>query len=120
MPLVLRGKTVCSFCGLVLASDQDLVGLPPVLPPDHPLWRFSDSAMHESCYEQGQHREYFETVLRKRNELWDSRPAHLKLKADEISALSKEARDRFWAEVDAWSAKTVEGVREFLRSPGQP
>lgn len=72
MPLVLRGKSTCSLCGLVLESDQ-IVGLPPVLPPDHPLWRFSDSAMHESCYENWRHRDYFKSVLRKRGELWYDR-----------------------------------------------
>jgi hypothetical protein len=91
-----------------------------VLPPDHPLWKFSDSAMHELCYEHWQHRDYFESVLRKRSELWDSRPTHLKLKADEINALSKEARAQFWTEVDAWSAKTFEGVKEFLKTLGPP
>jgi hypothetical protein len=108
------------LCGLVLEPDQDIVGLAPVLPPDHPLWKFSDSAMHELCYEHWQHRDYFESVLRKRSELWDSRPTHLKLKADEINALSKEARAQFWTEVDAWSAKTFEGVKEFLKTLGPP
>jgi hypothetical protein len=104
----------------VLESGQNIAGLPPVLPPGHPLWRFSDSAMHEACYEHWQHRDHFESVLRKRNELWESRPAHLKLTADEISALSKNDRERFWTEVDAWSAKTLEGVKDFLKSLGPP
>jgi hypothetical protein len=101
-----------------LESDQDVVGLRHVLPPAHPLWRFSDSAMHELCYEQWEHHDYFESVLRKHSELWDSRPARLKLKANEIAALSKENRARFWTEVDVWSAKTIEGLNEFLRSLG--
>jgi hypothetical protein len=120
MALVIRGKTTCSVCGLVLKSSHDVVGFPPVLPPDHLLWRFSDSAMHRSCYEQWEHHDYFEAVVRKRSQLWDDRPANLKLTADEINALEPEKRVQFWGAVDAWSAKAVEDMRDFLSSLGLP
>jgi hypothetical protein len=118
MALIFRGKSTCSLCGLVLETDQDIVGLAHVLTPDHPLWRFSDSAVHESCYQHWQHREYFESVVRKNREIWNSRPARLQLKANEIETLSKEEQTRFWAEVDGWGKKTAEGTKEFIESLG--
>jgi hypothetical protein len=120
MALVIRGKTKCSVCGLLLETDQDIVCFPHFLQPDHPLWRFSDSAMHNRCYERWGHHDFFETVLRKRSQIWDDRPKHLKLTADEIDALSAEDRAQFWGAVDAWSAKAAEEIRDFLGSLGRP
>jgi hypothetical protein len=120
MALVIRGKTTCSVCGLILEPNQDVVGFPHFLPPDHRLWRFSDSAMHNSCYEQWEHHDYFGTVLRKRTKLWDDRPAHLKLTAEEIEALSAEKRVQFWSAVDAWSAKALEDIGAVLGSFSRP
>ena len=94
-----------------MESSQDILAVPPVLPPDHPLWRFSDSAMHSGCYEQWEHHDYFEAVLRKHSQLWDDRPANLKLTAEEINALSPESRAR--------SARAVEGMRDFISSLGR-
>jgi hypothetical protein len=76
--------------------------------------------MHSACYEHWEHRRYFESVVRKRNELWDGRPCHLKLTADEIKSLSKEDRARFWNEVDAWSRTMLEDLTQFLALIGPP
>jgi hypothetical protein len=62
--------------------------------------------MHNSCYEQWECPDYFEAALRKRSQLWDERPAHLKLTADEINALSPDKRAQFWSAVNGWFAKT--------------
>ena len=57
MALIFLGKSTCSICGAVLASGQAIIGCPHVVPIGDPLRRFSDSGMHESCFEQWEHRE---------------------------------------------------------------
>ena len=120
MALVFLGKSKCSICGLVLESNQDVTGLPHLLPPDDPLWKFSDSAMHCACYEHWEHRIDFESIVHKHRELLEQRPAHLNLSVEEIKALSTEDRARFWREVNAWSAKVFEELKELLRTLGPP
>ncbi len=63
MALVMRGKSRCSLCGRVIQHDDALVGFPHFLAPDHRLGRFSDSAMHEECYETWPHRAEFSELL---------------------------------------------------------
>ena len=51
MALILRGKTKCSICDTVLADDDDIIGTPHfIVDPDDPLWGFSDSGMHRTCF----------------------------------------------------------------------
>jgi len=49
--IIIRGKTSCSLCSRVLAAGEDIVGFSAFLEREHPLWQYSDSAMHRSCYE---------------------------------------------------------------------
>ncbi len=51
MAIIIRGKTRCSLCSRVLAAGEEIVGFSACLEPGHPLWQYSDSAMHRSCYE---------------------------------------------------------------------
>jgi hypothetical protein len=69
------GKSAYSVCGGVLGEGDDVVLHPHLLPAGHPLWRFSDSAMHRGCYEGWEHHRYFETVIRKHRDLLRARPA---------------------------------------------
>jgi hypothetical protein len=49
--IIIRGKTTCSICRAVLANDDDIVATPHFIHDEsHKLWRFSDSAMHRSCF----------------------------------------------------------------------
>ena len=51
MALVIRGKTTCSICGQVQRDGADLVATTHFIRDDaHPLWRYSDSAMHRACF----------------------------------------------------------------------
>jgi len=60
MAMVLLGKTQCSICGAVVLSGQDLVCSEHfIASQSHPLWRYSDSAMHFSCFQEWAHREAF-------------------------------------------------------------
>jgi hypothetical protein len=55
--LILLGKTECSICGVVLNEDDDLVATTHFIADQNdPLWRFSDSAMHRSCFLEWEHR----------------------------------------------------------------
>ena len=60
MALILLGKTECSICGVVLYEGDALVATTHFI-ADHndPLWRFSDSAMHKSCFLEWEHRRSF-------------------------------------------------------------
>jgi hypothetical protein len=120
MAIWFSGKSECSICGAVLEAKQDVIGHPAILFPDHPLWRFSDSAMHRACYEQWEHHEYFESILRKYKQLWESRPTYLRHLPDEFRTLPKEDRERISREIDQWSAQTGRKMREFLQSIGPP
>jgi len=52
LAIVIRGKTACSICGRTLLDGDDVVLFPHFIPDDaHPLWRFSDSAMHRVCFQ---------------------------------------------------------------------
>lgn len=60
MAIVILGNTGCSLCGEVLVAGQRIVASPHFIQnQSHPLWRYSDSAMHEDCFRQWPHREEF-------------------------------------------------------------
>ena len=51
MAIVLRGKTECSVCGLVIMDGDEIVATSHFIADSNdPLWRFSDSAMHRPCF----------------------------------------------------------------------
>ena len=51
MALILRGLTECSLCGVVIKDDEDIVATTHFISDQNdPLWQFSDSAMHKSCF----------------------------------------------------------------------
>jgi hypothetical protein len=66
--LIFPGKTECSICGVVLNEGDDMVATTHFIADQNdPLWRFSDSAMHRSCFlgwvqRQAFVRKYNETI----------------------------------------------------------
>jgi hypothetical protein len=49
--IILRGKTQCSICGIVIQEQEPIVSTSHFIGEQgDPLWRFSDSAMHKSCF----------------------------------------------------------------------
>lgn len=51
MAVVVRGKTECALCAEVIATGDDIFSTSAfVEDPGHELWRFSDAAMHQSCF----------------------------------------------------------------------
>jgi hypothetical protein len=60
MAIVLRGKTECSVCGNVIMNGDDIVATSHfIADKNDPSWRFSDSAMHHSCFNEWDHRAEF-------------------------------------------------------------
>lgn len=57
MAIIIRGVSRCPICGEVLEEGQPLVAFPAFLSPGDDLWRYSDSAMHEHCFEAWEHRD---------------------------------------------------------------
>jgi hypothetical protein len=51
MALVLRGKSKCSLCDQIIEKDDPIVMTSHfVTDAQDPLWRFSDSTMHQKCF----------------------------------------------------------------------
>jgi hypothetical protein len=61
MALIFRGKSACSICGRILMDGDEIRGFPAFIADrSDPLWKYSDSAVHASCYEKWEHRTEFE------------------------------------------------------------
>ena len=70
MVWIVGGHVDCSICGKDIATDSDSYVTAPHFIGDHnhPLHRFSDSAMHRSCFVAWEHRPAFqETFNAKQN-----------------------------------------------------
>ena len=51
MAIILRGKTICSLCGKVIQQGDHVTASTHFISDQaHPLWKFSDSAMHRECF----------------------------------------------------------------------
>jgi hypothetical protein len=60
MALILRGKTECRLCASVLEADVAIVATSHfIVDSQHPLWRFSDAAMHKTCFLNWDQRQSF-------------------------------------------------------------
>ena len=60
MAIVLRGKTECSVCSRVIHHEDEIVSTPHFISDEQDaLWRFSDSAIHRSCFLEWDHRAEF-------------------------------------------------------------
>jgi hypothetical protein len=47
MAIIVQGLTKCPLCAEVIAAGQSIVSTSHFIEsPEHPLWRFSDAAMH--------------------------------------------------------------------------
>jgi hypothetical protein len=74
MAIVIIGKTGCALCGSIFAASDDVVMFPHFIRDQaHPLWRFSDSAMHHACFADWDQREQFRGIY---NEVSTIMPNH--------------------------------------------
>lgn len=63
MAILIIGKSECSICGKTLNESDDIVATTHFIhDQDHPLWRYSDSGMHRSCFLSWEHRLQFVTL----------------------------------------------------------
>ena len=68
MAIIIEGKTECDLCGSILAQGDEVVATPHFIRDEaHELWRFSDSAMHRSCFVAWERAGEFRSLY---NELW--------------------------------------------------
>ena len=69
MALIIQGKIPCSICGNTIgAGDESTVATPHFIHDSvHPLWRYSDSAMHQPCFLAWGHHDAFRDAY---NVLW--------------------------------------------------
>lgn len=63
MAIVIRGRTKYAICNSVIEQDTEVVATQHFIPDkEHPLWRFSDAAMHSQCFIGWEYRiEFIET-----------------------------------------------------------
>ena len=98
MALMISGQSPCSICGEVLAVDDEVVGFFAFLTREHPLWRYSDSAMHAGCYAAWPERPLFDSLYaeaeaRRQEARTPARMAEARKQQDEERAAQLE-RDR--------------------------
>lgn len=60
MAILILGKTTCSLCGEVILAEHALVASTHFISDSsHPLWCYSDAAMHYDCFQRWPQREQF-------------------------------------------------------------
>lgn len=68
MAIIFLGKSDCALCKRVLAASDQIAMFPPfIADTTHPLRHFSDSAMHQECFDAWEHRSEFVAAY---NSLW--------------------------------------------------
>jgi hypothetical protein len=90
MAIIIDGITECLICGKPLFAEEDIQAFPAFLKRKHPLNRYSDSAMHRQCYDACPDKEELDRLLKRFEEIWESRPRDLKTK-EEIDEWGKAA-----------------------------
>jgi len=65
MALIFRSKSYCSICKNVLKESDAILGFPHFVEQDHKLYSFSDSGMHESCFENWEFKNDFISLNKK-------------------------------------------------------
>lgn len=52
MALIIRGKSLCHICGLVISEDDEVQLFPPaLLDPSSDAAHLNDSGVHVACFE---------------------------------------------------------------------
>jgi hypothetical protein len=60
MALVIRGKSTCAVCGEVLQKEDRVVATSHFIGDSKdPLFRFSDAAFHQKCFDRWKEKEEF-------------------------------------------------------------
>jgi len=111
--IFIRGKSTCPLCGQILATEDLVVAFAPFLQPDHRLWRYSDSAMHATCFAASPDRDELEALYAEEREtqraLATPERIEVRRRADEQK---REAHDRSAAEHNARHARIMAAVNQ--------
>lgn len=91
MAIILRGRSRCALCDEVLAEGQLLFSTSAFLDRDHPLWRYSDAAMHHSCFDAWPDRRSFIDSF---NEFWSRNYRGMRFMHDDGSVEEREPEQR--------------------------
>lgn len=60
MAIVIFGETLCPLCHHAISDGHEVIATPHFIEMrSHPLWRYSDAAMHYQCFQTWRHREDF-------------------------------------------------------------
>lgn len=59
MAIIIKGKSKCAICNSVL-DREPIISWKAFLNTEHPLWKYSDTGMHEECFNNWKHKETFE------------------------------------------------------------
>lgn len=71
MAMTLTGRSRCPLCDEILESGQETVATMAFIEDEkHPLWRYSDTEMHTTCFRGWSQREAFIDGF---NEFWRRR-----------------------------------------------
>ena len=62
MALIFLDSSLCSICNKTLKSNDNILGFASFLTNDHKFWKYSDSGMHKSCFEDWEYKEEFEKL----------------------------------------------------------
>jgi len=68
----------CPLCGKPLRGGEDIVATSHfIADASDPLWRYSDAAMHRSCFDVWEHRDVFTQRYRAHQRKWPGKPGAL-------------------------------------------
>lgn len=77
------------LCGRAIASSAGTFAFPAFLKAGHKLARFNDAAFHEDCLNASENALEAQKLLRRYQEIWQSRPQNLSF--DQAEAWGREA-----------------------------
>ena len=94
----------------MIESGDAPQGLLHVLNQGHPLWRFSDSGVHQKCFERWEHRAYFEAIHAK----WQAMQLTKRLTGEVWRDLTPPEREDALKDADAWGRRAQLEMRSFV------
>lgn len=64
MAIIFLGSSTCSICGAILQEQDAIIGWTAFLNKDYKLWKYSDTGMHEACFNNWEHKAAFEALYK--------------------------------------------------------
>lgn len=59
MALIFKGNSKCSICNKILEPNEKIVVWKAFLNEDHEFWKYSDTGMHQECFDEWEHKTEF-------------------------------------------------------------